>query len=376
MLLSEVSLSRISPKTSAETSLGTAGRSACATSFVLALFISNVLTATDITPRVGAIEIYGNRRASASKIKSALGSKPGDPLPAREDAEERINKVNGVIASRVEATCCSGRNLILYVGVEERDAPHIEFHPAPTENLKLADDTAGAYEEFIEAVSASIRDDSAAQDLTNGYSLMQQADANSIQQRFLPLVARDLPILDKVIRNAEDPEQRTMAAYLLQYTPRGPRTTTLMINALMYALQDGEDSVRENAMRSLKALAVGAKLHPEQQIHLEPTWFVELLNSPVWSDRHNASLALVELTEKRSPETLQLMRERALPSIIEMAKWQELRDALPPFLLVGRVAGLSEEQIRQAWVAGDREAVIHQALSPKRKFRIAAKRTT
>lgn len=342
----------------------------------LGLLFSAALLADDITPRVGTVEIYGNRKASASKIKNALGSKPGEPLPSREDAEERINKVSGVLASRVQATCCSGKNLILYVGVEERDAPHIEFHPSPMEDLKLAVDLTDNYQAFIDAVAVSIRDDATMQDFTNGYSLMQQADGNTIQHRFLPLVARDLGVLDKVIRNAADPEQRTIAAYLLQYTPRGPRTTTLMVNALMYALQDTEDSVRENAMRSIRAVIVGAKLHPEQHIQLQPTWLIELLNSPVWSDRHSASLALVELTEKRNPETLQLMRERALPSVLEMAKWQELRDALPPFLLAGRMAGLSEDQIKEAWVSGDREAVINQAISPKRKFRIVAKRNT
>lgn len=340
------------------------------------LCLAAALSAADITPHIGAIEIYGNRHASASKIRNALQAKPGDPLPSREEAEERINKVTGVLASRIQATCCSGRNLTLYVGIEERDAPHIEFHPAPAEDVSLPEDLWGNYQAFIDAVSASIRDDAAAQDLTHGYSLMQQQDGNAIQHKFLPLAARDLGLLDKVIRTAADPEQRTAAAYILQYAPRGARTSTIMVNALMYALQDNEDSVRENAMRSLRAVIVGAKLHPEQQIDLQPTWFIELLNSPVWSDRHSAALALVELTDKRKPETIQLLRERALPAVVEMARWQELRDALPPFWLAGRIAGLTEEQIKEAWVNGDREAVIDHALSPKHKFRPSSKRST
>ncbi len=329
-----------------------------------------VVLADDITPRVGSIEIYGNRKTSSSKIKAALETKPGGAPPSREDAEERINKISGVLASRVQATCCIGPNLTLYVGVEERDAPHMEFHPSPAGDIKLADDVVSNYHAFINSVADSIRDDSSAQDFTNGYSLMQSAEGNTIQHRFVPLVARDLTDIDAVVRNSSDPEQRTIAAYVLQYAPRNPNSITVMVNALMYALQDNEDSVRENAMRSLKAVAVGARLHPEQHIRLSPVWFIELLNSPVWSDRHNASLALVELTDKRDPETLQLMRSRALQSVLEMAKWSNLRDALPPFILAGRMASLSDSQIKEAWVAGDRQAVIEHAISPKRKFKI------
>ena len=337
---------------------------------------SGLASADDITPRVGSIEIYGNRKTSESKIKAALETKPGDPPPSREDAEERINKISGVLASRVQATCCSGRNLTLYVGIEERGRPRMEFHPPPNGDANLAEDLIANYHAFIGSVTDSIRDDSSAQDLTNGYSLMQLAEGNEIQHRFIPLVKRDLANIDEVIRDSADPEQRTIAAYVLQYAPRNPHAAVTMVNALMYALQDNEDSVRQNAIRSLKAVAVGARLHPEQQIRLSPTWFIELLNSPVFSDRHNAGRALVELTEKRNPETLQLMRERALDSVLEMAKWHDLREALPAFILAGRMANLSEDQIKEAWVAGDREAVIDQAISPKRKFHIKPRNST
>ena len=120
-------------------------------------------------------------------------------------------------------------------------------------------------------------------------------------------------------------------------------------------------------MRSLKAIAVGAKLHPEQQIRIEPTWFIELMNSVVWSDRRDASLALVNLTEERTPETLELLRQRALGSVLEMARWRDLEHALPGFMLAGRIAGLDEKQIRAAWLSGDREELIQMTLKPHRK---------
>lgn len=323
--------------------------------------------ADDITPRVGSIEIYGARRVSIQKIRSAVAIKEGDPLPSREDVEDRIDKLPGILASRVEATCCSDRNMILYVGVEEKDQPHFEYHPAPAGDVSLPVELVGNYHTFLDAVSESIRGKNADEDLTNGYSLMADPECRDLQQAFIPFVERDLALIERVLRESADPEQRATAAYLLQYAPRTPRTSKIMVDALQYALQDREDGVRENAMRSLHAIAIGARLHPEQQIRIEPTWFVELLNSVVWSDRHNATLALVNLTDKGDPEALALIRDRALSSIIEMARWHNLQDALPAFILAGRLAGLDEKEIQDAWVTGDREAVLKQAINPKKK---------
>lgn len=342
-------------------------------SCALALALCLAATAEDITPRVGIVEIYGARRVSLQKIKSAVAVNPGDPLPSREDVEERIDKIPGILASRVEAACCDQRKMILYVGVEEKDWPRMEYHAAPTGDVELPVELTGNYHTFLDAVAGSIRGHNADEDLTNGYSLMADPECRQLQQSFIPFVERDLALIDRVLRESADPEQRAIAAYVLQYGPRGPRTSKTIVDSLQYALRDQEDIVRQNAMRSLTAIAVGAKLHPEQQIHIEPTWFVELLNSVVWSDRRNASLALVDLTEKRDPETLALLRDRALLSIVEMAQWRNLQHALPAFILAGRIAGLDEKEIQDAWVSGDHMAVLKQAVNLNRKTRAQKK---
>ncbi len=324
----------------------------------------------DITPHVGVVEIYGARKVSAQKIRAALGAKPGGPLPSRGDAEERIDKVSGVIVSRVEAaTCCNGQNMILYVGVEERGSPHMDYHANPTGDATLPPKLFDAYRSFLDEVAGSLRGRNADEDLTAGYSLMQDPECRSLQQSFLPAVAADLPIVNRVIRESADPEQRAAATYLLQYGPRGPHTTQVVLDGLQYSLRDSDDIVRENAARALRAVAVGAKLHLDQSVRIEPTWFVELMNSVVWSDRRDASQALVELTESRNPETLTLLRERALPSVIEMARWHDLEQALPSFILAGRLAGLNETDIKAAWVSEDRESVLNKALNPKGKHK-------
>jgi len=91
----------------------------CFLAVALPLFAAN----TDITPKVGVIEIYGAHKVSQKKILEALGAREGGPLPSREDAEDRIDKVSGIVASRIEAACCNDRGTTLYVGVQEKDGP-------------------------------------------------------------------------------------------------------------------------------------------------------------------------------------------------------------------------------------------------------------
>ncbi len=328
---------------------------------------------TDLTPRVGDIEIYGARKVSVQKIEKALGVRTGETLPSREQAEERINKVSNILVSRVEAACCSGQGMILYVGVEERDSPHMEFHAVPTGDIRLPNSLSDSYRQLLDEVENSMRGKNADEDLTNGYSLMADPDCRSIQNGFLAAVGADFPIILNVLRQSSDPENRAAAAYLLQYAPRTPRTTQGMIDGIQWALQDDDDSVRESAMTSLRAVLVGAKLHPDQDIHFEPTWLVELMNSVVWSDRFHASQVLLTLTDDRSAAVLDLLRTRALPSVIEMARWHDLKHALPSFILAGRLAGMDEAQIKQAWVSEDRESVLLAAEGGRKHSKVKTK---
>jgi hypothetical protein len=45
-----------------------------------------------------------------------------------------------------------------------------------------------------------------------------------------------------------------------------------------------------------------------------------------------------------------------------MARWKTLRYALPPFLPMGRAAGIADAQLHQLWEKGERETTIRQAL--------------
>ena len=130
---------------------------------------------------------------------------------------------------------------------------------------------------------------------------------------------------------------------------------------LQTAMQDPDEAVRVNAARSLNAFAVSG-------IKIAPTWFLELVNSVALSDRVEAVRALLTLTDRGAPEVIAQIKARALPALAEMARWKSARYAVPPFLLMGRIAGIGDAEVYQQWQKGDREAVIQKALgAPARK---------
>jgi len=83
-------------------------------------------------PRIGDINYYGLRKVTAEKIQAATGLKKGGTLTASKgDIEDQIDKISGVVLVRVEALCCEGTSVDLFIGIEEKGAPHPAFHSPP-----------------------------------------------------------------------------------------------------------------------------------------------------------------------------------------------------------------------------------------------------
>ncbi len=308
-------------------------------------------------PRVDVIDFYGLHKTPEAKVREAIGVKEGDPLPpSKGDAEERLDGIPGVAESHLEAVY-DAKKMILYAGLEERGAPHFDIREAPEGDMRLPEIITKEYRNFVESAAAAARGNVVAEDLTQGHARSADPETRKIQDRF-PLFATDhLAELRDVLRNSADEDQRAIAAYILGYAPNKRD----VINDLQYALKDADAGVRANATRSLVAIEVLAKLEPNLDLKVSPTWFIEMLNSLSWSDRSRAVNALQILTDRPDPAILDQIRERALPALIDMARWKTLSHALPPYLLLGRIAGLPEAEVQAAWSRGDREWVITQA---------------
>jgi hypothetical protein len=335
---------------------------------VLRLFVPTLLLAgfaAAQVPRVGIVDFYGVRKVKLERLTEALGVHEGDPMPPSKSViEERLEKVPGVVRARVEAVCCDAGGAILFVGIEEKGAPHSEFRPLPAKDVTLPAPILETYAQLLRAVERAARRGQTSEDFVEGQSRMVDPACYQLQQQLGTLAGEHLAALRDVLRNAVDDEQRAIAAAVLGYTPK--KKKGLVVNDLQYALQDSGDSVRGNAARSLAAFAVLARSDPESGIRVSATWFVEMLNSIVWSDRNNACLALLHLTEDRNADVLALVRERALPSLAEMARWNSLKHALPAYILLGRAGGIAEADIHGAWERGGREQEIRKALDGRK----------
>lgn len=316
-------------------------------------------------PVIDVLDFYGLGKIPEARIRKVLGFKEGDPFPrSKGDVEERLDDQPDIIESHLEAVCCDDGKTVMYVGIEEKGSPHFDLREAPEGDVELPKEILSDYRDFLEAYASAVRRDDAAEDLTKGHSLMADPLAREIQLKFFDLAKNNMRQLREALRNSSDDELRAAAVYVMTYAA----DKHTIIDDLQFALRDADPAVRANGVQGLVALLVYSRLNPDVGIKIEPTWFVEMLNSLSWSDRDHALKALQLLTDNRDASTIGLLRERALPALIEMSRWKTLAHALPAFVLTGRVAGMTDQQIQDAWTSGDRETVIAAASgNPKKK---------
>jgi hypothetical protein len=315
-------------------------------------------------PRVDILDYYGLHKITPARIQRVLSTKEGDRLPASKgDVEERLEQIPGVVRSHLEAVCCDGGKTVLFVGIEEKGSAHFNFRSEPQGTVRLPGDIVESYQSFLVALEAAARSGNAEEDLRSGHSLMADPDARMLQLRFEVIAKDQLPALKDVLRNCSDAEQRAMAAYIIGYASEKRE----VVDDLELAIQDPDEGVRNNAMRALSAISILAAKDPDLRVRISATWFVEMLNSVMWADRNKAVMVLLNLTEARPENILALIRERALPSLAEMARWKSLTHAVGPYTLLGRVVGVSEEQIHESWSSGNREALIAKAVKAPRR---------
>ena len=117
--------------------------------------------------------------------------------------------------------------------------------------------------------------------------------------------------------------------------------------ALVRAARDPDDEVRNNATR---ALGVLVRSNRALAASIPPDTFIEMLNSGTWSDRNKAGMLLMEMTASRGSDLLGKIRSMALDPLIEMASWRRPHHALFARMVLGRVAEIPEDRLKElAW---------------------------
>ena len=328
---------------------------------MLPIVLSSLLLTTAPVPQmpaIGVIDFYGLHTVTAAEGRKALQITEGDPTP--EDvtaATRRLEALPGVVSAHVTAVCCDAGRTVLWVGIEEQGSAALAFGPAPAGTVRLPAEIVKAGEDFQTALMAAVERGDAEEDDSQGHALMHAPAARAVEERFIGFAARDLGALRDVLHHSGDAGQRAVAAQVIAYAADKPA----VVPDLVGAMRDPDDDVRNNAMRGLWVMAEYASRTPGAGIVVPATPFVDLLNSPVWTDRNKASLALMSLSASRNPAVLDALRTRAFDALVEMARWKARSYALAPFFLLGRVAGMPEDAIKAAWDRDDRAAVVAAA---------------
>jgi hypothetical protein len=315
--------------------------------------------------QIGIIDFYGLGRISEREARRALTFTEGDTIPIGDDApsavlaesKRRLSTLPGVVGAHANIVCCDAGRGIVYIGVEQRGRATTQFRAAPRGDVRLAADVVQAGRELGDAVDAAVRRGDSAEDDSQGHALFHDPAARAIQERFVSYAARDLNDLRRVLGDSSDTEQRALAAEILGYVANKQD----VVDDLVYAMNDPAADVRNNAMR---ALGVFARLTPTSArpiVRIPYGPFVRLLNSPVWTDRNKASLALMGLSERRDPRLLRQLQREAMPALIDMARWKNEGHATPAVMILGRIAGQSEDAINGARTRSEREAIISAA---------------
>ncbi len=337
------------------------GRPALGTCFLL--FHALASAAVGQTPPIGTIDFYGLRSVPRIEVAQALALKEGDSLlqridgelrlrPAKPELVARLESLPGVVRAHVEVNCCEDGRLQVYVGIQETALAAFSVHAAPDSSIDLPQEIIQINLEFEAALGAAILRGDAAEDRSQGHSLVADSAARFQQLRFLELADQHLDQIRRVLLHSADAEQRAIAAMVLGYAA----DKRMVVNDLLHAVRDHDEDVRNNATRALGVIAFFANDNPKLGIEIPPELFVEMLSSLVWSDRNKAMSVLWALIAGREPRVLEMLRE-ALPSLVEMARWRGSH-SLQAFGLLAPVAGLSEEEAWQIWNSSERDSLI------------------
>ena len=294
---------------------------------------------------IGAIDFYGRDGVNVDLIRAVLPLREGDQFlrGSKERVARRvrkaIRKATGLEVSDVAPVCCDDRGrLMVYIGLRGKSVGQTLYNPSPTGSTRLPAAALRVHQNVEKAFSKAMEKGVSGEDDSKGYALSLDPETRAKQLALHAYVSRNSPMVMRVLASARNVEQRQIAAEMLGYADRSPE----QIDALIRASHDVDDGVRNNAIR---ALVVLARSSSEVSAIIPGECFVGLVNSGLWTDRNKSAELLSVLTAQRDPQLLTCLREQALTSLVEMARWSNPGHADSARLILGRIAGIDEKTL-------------------------------
>jgi hypothetical protein len=308
--------------------------------------------------QIGIIDFYGTMGLPDADLRGALTFKEGDSISMGDgerpawvaESERRLAALPRVSRAKLNFVCCDSGRAMVYVGIEIAGSRATKFRAAPTGSIRLPEEIVAAGRALEEATIAAAQRGDFTEDHSEGHALMHDQTGRGIQRRFVAFASKPEP-LRRVLRESADANHRALAAQVLAYAA----DKQSVVVDLVYAADDSAANVRNDAVRALGVMG-RISTGPRPRIPAEP--FVRLLHSLVWTDKNKAAMALDAISAAGNPQLLETLRRDALEPLIEMARWKNPGHATSALLILGRIAGVADQDVYTAVERGNRERII------------------
>lgn len=293
---------------------------------------------------VAHINYFGAWGFDTSKLTASLPIHAGDPIrfedadPLREKLDSAIAHSFGAAPTNINYMCCDTPGAIeIYIGLAGDSYRPLQLRAAPKGHAVLPAQATKLMRQMDAAWANAVQRD-AREDDTAGYALVRDPEMHAIELQMRAFALTHDRIIEQVLENSADAQQRRDAATLLGYARHSPK----QMQRLIAAMRDPDDDVRNNALRALMVLA-----HAHMLQGLSVDGLIPFLYAGKWTDRNKASLLLEALTETHSDAVLQELRRNALPALLDGATWDSFGHASPFLIVLARIEGLSDEDMRR-----------------------------
>jgi hypothetical protein len=309
--------------------------------------------------RIGDIEFFGYKGIDIAKIRRAMPVHEGDECSDRtkNDVRRAVAATIGKEPTDVAAICCDENgNRLLFIGLPTASNKGFVYNAEPKGNERLSSEIMDVYDRLDHALEAAVRrgGEAAEEDDSNGYALVKDPTARSLQLAVRQWAIKHERELMRVLKFSSAVEHRRVASDATGYT----RQSQEQIVALVHAARDPDDEVRNNATR---ALGVLVRSNAALAAEVPPDTFVQMLNSGTWTDRNKATSLLMQLTARRDADLIVKIRSVALDSLIELTSWRRPSHAFFARMVLGRVAGIPEDRLKELAWNGPVDAIIEAA---------------
>jgi hypothetical protein len=292
---------------------------------------------------IGGIEFFGYKGLDVDAARRALPVHVGDRMtgPNRQRIIEAVRQAIGVRQVRVNDVCCDpeGRTWV-YISLPGKSSVPFRYLPEPTGSARLSPELVALMKKRDKALYAAIEKggDAPQEDDSAGYALTHDPASRALDLQLREYALHHEEELAKVLETSSDAEHRGMAATGMGYA----KQSRAQLDALLKACRDPADGVRNDATRALGVLARSSESVGAQ---IDPSVFIDMIRSDVWTDRNKSSGVLTAITSTRDAEVLRTLQDQCGDALLEMAGWHEVGFALGARVILGRIAGIEEAQV-------------------------------